>query len=139
MVGITSDLVCFYYIFKLDTVLAEGLNNCVWTSPARLQLGSHPVDKLTVFDVGYGPCDNLFVAFLATIIILLLTILCTGDVAGDRRTDVYEWCEVSAEHQDWLNLEVALHHSHRQTSSQWEAWQCGHTSHRRACTSLKHG
>ena len=68
---------------------AEGLNNSIWTSPARLQLGSDSVDTSTVFDVDYGLCDNLFVAFMATIIILLLTRLCTGDVAGDCGTEVF--------------------------------------------------
>ena len=47
------------------------------------------MDTSTIFDVDYGPCDNLFVAFMATIIILLLTRLCIGDVARDCGTEVF--------------------------------------------------
>ena len=47
------------------------------------------MDTSTVFDVDYGPCDNFFVAFMAKVLILLLTRLCTGDVAGDSGTEVF--------------------------------------------------
>ena len=61
------------------------------TSTIRNNRRIHRMDPFltsTIFDVDYGPCDTLFVAFIATIIILLLTRLCRGDVAGDCRTEV---------------------------------------------------
>ena len=61
----------------------------MWTSLVRFKLGSHPVDTLTVFNVDHGACDNLLVAFMATIRILLLTRLCTGDIAGDSGKEVF--------------------------------------------------
>ena len=97
------------------------------------------MDTSTVFDVDYGPSDFFCCLY--------------GDDPNSpsdetvhwrccwrqRNRGLYEWCAVSAEHQGWLSLEVVLHHSGQQTSGQWTAWLCSHTSLRRTCSLLKHG